>query len=174
MVINNFNGSQDHDPSVESNIDRVTSFPNLYKKKDGEIVSQWTDTETKSSFFVKVNVAKKIFENPNKPITIQKPIGKNQYGDGVSQQMMAYFPNKEAVVVYIGKVGVQIKNLKHDIATNGEIEMKIDIDHVKALLEGLFAHEMAIEIAKEREEARIDYLDEELVLPEGKWFSEKE
>jgi len=173
MNENNFKGIQNLDSSNESNIDLRTTYPNIYQKKNKELSLQITDLESKISLFVKPKVIQKIITNPGKAITIQKHMSKNQYGDGVSQQLMAYFPQKEALVVYIGKVGVQVKNLKKDIATNGEIEMKIDIENIRALLEGLLAHEMAIKIAQEREEARIDYLDEELVLPEGKWFSEK-
>lgn len=174
MTTNNFKGTQNLDSSDELNIDDTTTYPNLYKKKDGEFVLQFTDLQKKISTFVKPSSLQKILENPSKPVTIQKAISKNQYGDGISQQLLTYFPQKEALVLYIGKVGVQVRNLKNDIATNGEIEMKIDKEHVRALLKGLLAHEMAIQIAQQREEARIDYLDEELVLPEGKWFSEEE
>lgn len=149
------------------------SYVTIYQKKDKSMNFLLSDLNTKLSFSITTKQLQKIIDNPNKPITIKKAYRSRDGYNGNGQVMVAYFQSRECFMVYIGKIGITIRSLKEDIATNGEIKVPIDIKQIQLLLEGVLSHEFAVMVAQKREEERTDYLDESVELPVGKWFSEE-
>ncbi|MEA2020052.1 MAG: hypothetical protein U9N59_16610 [Campylobacterota bacterium] len=150
------------------------SYPDVFMRKDKSFGINFTDLKTKLKFSTNTKQLTKIINNPGKPITTRKAYSPIDGREGNGQEMMAYFDSRKCFVIYVGKIGRSIKDLREDIATNGEIEIKVDIEHVKSILKGAQAHEYSIEVAEHREEERIEYLDSEVYLPEGKWYMENE
>jgi hypothetical protein len=150
------------------------SYLQFFMRKDKSVGIIATELKTKLNFIMTRKQLQKIVENPGKPISIRKPYIPINGDGGNGQEMVAYFEQEECFIVYVGKIGRTIKNLRTDIATNGELEILIDINQVKSILNGVIAHEYAVDVANQREDERTDYLDGEVVLPEGKWFSEDE
>jgi len=148
------------------------SYLQVYMSKAKSLIFTVTDLKTKLDFRITSKQLQKIIDNPGKPISTRKAYISRNGEDSNGQEMIAYFEQEECFVVYVGKIGRTIKNLRTDIATNGELEILINIDQVKSLLNGVLSHEFAVDVAIKREEERTDYLDGKVCLPEGKWYSE--
>jgi hypothetical protein len=158
---------------IEHNLEEVegVSYLTIIETKDRSKKFQLFDTRTGLGFSFNSSQLSKIIENPKTPITTRKAYMSHDGLNSNGQEMVVYFPEKECFMVYIGKPGVVIRNLRTDIATNGELEIKIDLKQIQILLAGVLAHEFAVKVRNKREEERIDYLDAEVLLPEGKWFT---
>jgi hypothetical protein len=158
---------------IEHNLEEVegVSYLTIIETKDRSKKFQLFDTRTDLGFSFNSSQLSKIIENPKTPITTRKAYMSHDGLNSNGQEMVVYFPEKECFMVYIGKPGVVIRNLRTDIATNGELEIKIDLKQIQILLAGVLAHEFAVKVRNKREEERIDYLDAEVLLPEGKWFT---
>lgn len=147
-------------------------FPFIFKRQDGVYVIQIEDLEHHESSFLDVEKVRKIMENAGKPITFKKAREKSQHGDSQSQKMMAFFKKQEIFKIFIGKPGKAIRKIPDDIAVNGELELKINLDCLNKLIVAIDAHNFATEVARDRESKRTDYMDDEVVLPEGKYFDD--
>lgn len=160
----------------EDNLEEVegVSYLTLQEAKDKTKKLQLHHQKTGLSFSLIAAQMLKIIDNPQTPITTRRAYTSHDGLNSNGQEMVVYFPEKECFMVYIGKPGVVIKNLRTDIATNGELEIKIDLKQIRMLLGGILAHEFAVKVRNKREEERIDYLDAEVLLPEGKWFNANE
>lgn len=154
------------------NYDNDTTYGLFYpSKKNGDIKIRF-DIAGKS-IFTSVEQMEKVLDNPKKPITIRKAQGKSIYGDAISQEMLAWFPEKGVLRHFTSKPGCSIKKIPDDVAVNGELEIKIDLEHLNVLINGILEHNFAKDVAAHREEARTDYLDDIVILPEGKYFEEE-
>lgn len=147
-------------------------YPLLYKSQKKKDYKLQFDVSGRS-IFTSVEQIEKVLDNPKKPITIRKAQGKSIYGDATSQEMLAWFPEKNICKIFIGKPGCTIKKIPDDIAVNGELEMQLDREHLNALINGILEHNFAVSVAADREERRTDYLDDVVILPEGKYFDEE-
>lgn len=158
---------------IEHNLEEVegVSYLTIIETKDRSKKFQLFGTRIDLGFSFNSSQLSKIIENPKTPITTRKAYMSHDGLNSNGQEMVVYFPEKECFMVYIGKPGVVIRNLRTDIATNGELEIKIDLKQIQILLAGVLAHEFAVKVRNKREEERIDYLDAEVLLPEGKWFT---
>jgi hypothetical protein len=150
-----------------------TVIPLLYRKKDGGMSILLTDLEKHDSYFVSASVMQKILDNPGKPKTIQKARNKSQYGDAEPHKMLGYFPTHNVFKIYIGKAGKTIRKITDDIASNGELEMVIDLEALKILIQAIEVHDYARAVAEDREEKRTDYLEDDVILPEGQYSDSK-
>ena len=160
----------------EDNLEEVEgiSYLTLQEAKDRSKKLQLHHVQAGLSFSLNSSQMLKIIENPKTAITTRKAYTPHDGLNSNGQEMVVYFPVKECFMVYIGKPGVVIKYLRTDIATNGELEIKIDLKQIRMLLGGILAHEFAVKVRNKREEERIDYLDADVLLPEGKWFNANE
>ena len=147
-------------------------YPLLYKTKNGGLLIEIVDLQQHDKLFISGKVFQKILDNSGKPITIQKSSRKSQYDDAKPHKIMVYFPAHKLFKLYIGKPGRNIEKITEDVASNGEIQLDIDVNAVKILIEAIKVHEYAKLVAQEREDKRTDYLEDTVILPEGKFFDE--
>ena len=128
------------------------SYLTLQEAKDRSKKLQLHHIATGLSFSLNSGQVSKIIENPKTPITTRKAYTSHDGLNSNGQEMVVYFPEKECFMVYIGKPGVVIRNLRTDIATNGELEIKIDLEQIQMLLAGVLAHEFAVKVRNKRED----------------------